>query len=123
MLAIAALLVSNTIAIDPHNAVVIGHVARENNAPVLHWPASEVRARFRGTSVAIVVDERPTHDPGVPAGDTDRLVAFVDGKRVDIKTAAGENTISISKDLKPGDHEIDVLKRTEPLVGDVVIKA
>jgi lysophospholipase L1-like esterase len=114
MLALAALIAMNVAVPIDARVVVVGHVATDAGAPVLHWSASEVRARFSGTSIALSLEERKLAD------DADVLTVFVDGARFDVEAKSG--VVPIAMGLPNVAHEIDVVKRSEPLVGDVVVR-
>ena len=147
MLALTLLLALPAVArvpADDPRVVVIGHAVRARAGVVLSWSLTELRARFSGTSLAIDVEERSapapvtsTPAPSVaatpapraastvraPAVETDRLAVTIDGARTDIALPAGAASVILARGLAPGAHDVSIVKRTEPLVGDVAVRA
>ncbi|MBN2713865.1 MAG: hypothetical protein JXR97_15715 [Planctomycetes bacterium] len=87
---------------------IIGRTGLSSNGnPILYWSGSSVQARFEGTSITVVLNDRK----GVSFYN-----AIIDGKDdapVIVDTEPGVKRYPIATGLKPGDHEILLFKRTE----------
>lgn len=103
---------------DPR-VLVVGHVERPAGGGLaLAWSASELRLRFRGTSLAIDVDDRIT---ATTNDGSDLLAVTIDGVRRDVVVPRGRSVVSLAEALSSGAHEASILKRTEPAVGTLVV--
>lgn len=116
--ALAMLLTLPTFVVPAtHSSVApIGPVDHHEDGSVeLRWSASALRLRFTGTGIAVDVQDHPA-DAGPNV-----LVAFVDGKRADLTLPAKRSTVRLARGLANEEHELLLLKRTEPVVGSVSI--
>lgn len=107
----------------PHARVrTVGHMEATDEGVLLRFSASELRARFSGGSLALDVEEELAVPPAGP-NETDILVVTVDGARSDVVVPPGRGPLVVARGLAPGAHTLSVVKRTEPLVGVVRVRA
>lgn len=95
-----------------------GRVRREEDGAVrITWPRGAVHLRFRGTRLAMRVEEQPF--PGeIP--QTDALGVEVDGGPLRrITLGRGVQRVELARGLAPAEHTVRVLKLTEAEVGTV----
>lgn len=85
-------------------------------APVISWPHTSIALNFKGTSVAVTLDD---HD------GKNFFNAFVDGDLshpVIIQATQGERVYPIADHLKAGRHSLLITKRTEGEEGSTIFK-
>ena len=119
MILVVALLLAASVRVpvDDPRVQVIGHVEKKGHAVALSWSASELRVRFTGSSLALDLEGRPVDS------EVDQLAVFVDGVRRDFAVPKGPSELLVASGLHTGVHEASIVKRTEPLVGVVVVRA
>ena len=86
------------------------------NAPFLSWPASSVKARFTGSSLAIILDDQKGENYFNVIIDGNSDYPFV------IDCEPGEHTYVVSTSLDNGPHTVEIFKRTEGQEGGTVFK-
>ena len=86
------------------------------NAPFLSWPASSVKARFTGSSLAVILDDQKGENyfNVIINGNTD--YPFV------IDCEPGEQTYVVSTSLHNDPHTVEIFKRTEGQEGGTRFK-
>jgi lysophospholipase L1-like esterase len=67
------------------------------------WSGSTVRARWTGTGISVQLDSEGEN----------YLEVVVDGEHSVIQTAWGEETFALASGLAPGEHEVEVFRRSE----------
>jgi len=81
--------------------------------PRCEWPAGQIRLRFTGTAVNVIL--------GGPKDHAFQVV--VDGKPTSVVTiVAGQSVYPVAADLPAGEHLIELCKRTECWGGPVQVK-
>ncbi len=88
----------------------------DTKSPYVTWPGSIIRANFTGQSLSIVLDD--------DRGDNFFNV-FIDGSRdypFVIDTEAGEKVYRVGFSLAPGNHSVEIYKRTEGAEGGTHFK-
>ncbi len=88
----------------------------DKKAPSLSWPGSSIKANFTGTSLAIKLDDQLGKN---------YFNAIVDGETQHpyvLEAKQGEHTYVISTVLKPGNHSVEIYKRTEGEEGATAFK-
>lgn len=88
--------------------------------PIMNWAGSKIIAGFSGTSVTLnlaAVDQQ--NYPGV--GNVDNYVnVSIDGGPPDVlRIAQGVTSYAVGKKLAPGNHTLEVTKRTESQIGSL----
>jgi lysophospholipase L1-like esterase len=79
-------------------------------APRFAWSASSIRARFNGTGVSVTLDAE---------GDN-YFEVLIDGTpQTPVVTAWGEATFPLATGLPAGEHEVELVRRTEAFFGAV----
>lgn len=100
---------SGSVNADNANIVYEGRVNRTTpSATVLYWPASQIRTRFNGTSIAL----RGSSNSGYSVN----MVAIIDGDTTNMRkfTVSGSNqTVSIATGLTNTTHSICLYKNTD----------
>lgn len=87
---------------------IVGRVdTRDPGGPRLGWSGIEVRARFAGPSLAIVLE-----DTGTSYYDVS-----VDGAASVLLVTGGARPYTLATGLSPGAHELILTKRTETITG------
>ena len=79
----------------------------DKKAPEISWPGSSIKARFSGTSLALVLDDEKGKN---------YFNVIIDGKDVHpfvLEAKPGEQTYVISTALAAGEHSLELYKRTE----------
>lgn len=102
---------ANTGVAVPANAAELQYTGRidfgDKHAPVLSWPGSSVRANFTGTELHITLDD---------ATGSNFYNVIVDGNTTHpfvLLANKGEHSYEISRVLPPGEHTVEIYKRTE----------
>jgi hypothetical protein len=88
----------------------------DKKAPSLSWPGSSIKANFTGTSLAITLDDQLGKN---------YFNIFVDGEAQHpyvLEAKQGVQTYVISTALKPGNHSLEIYKRTEGEEGATAFK-
>ncbi|MBN1773644.1 MAG: acetyl xylan esterase [Deltaproteobacteria bacterium] len=79
-------------------------------APRFAWSASSIRARFSGTGISITLD----------AEGGNVFEVLIDGApQAPIETSWGEETFGLASGLSAGEHEVELVRRTEAFFGAV----
>ena len=79
----------------------------DKKSPQLSWPGSSIKANFTGTSLAIVLDDQLGKNFFNVIVDGETQHPYV------LEAKQGEHTYVISTALKPGNHSLEIYKRTE----------
>ena len=85
-------------------------------APGISWPGTSIKANFTGTSLAITLDDQLGKN---------YFNVFIDGETQHpyvLEAKKGEQTYVISTALKPGNHSVEIYKRTEGEEGATIFK-
>lgn len=99
-------------ATDPR-IVTIGRFAVRENGLACQWSASEARVRLRGGTLKFTFSDE----------GQDFIQVVVDGTPKDvIKANGGPQTVSLNL-ITPGQHEVRLVKRTEPFVGTLTFQS
>jgi len=78
------------------------------SGPRFAWAGSAIAARFTGTSIGIRL-----------RGSSDYFAVTLDGREWSVLAATpAQERYPLAADLAPGAHELHLVKRTEPLVGE-----
>ncbi len=87
---------------------------RDPAGPIFSWPGSRVYTRFRGTEVSVKLNETS----GITK-ETDDYDVLLDGvaNATPLHTLAGTHDYTIATGVAPGEHSIEIHKRTEAYVG------
>lgn len=97
-----------TVGADSKQYLYTGRIDfADKKAPSLSWTGSSIKANFTGTSLAIKLDDQLGKN---------YFNIFVDGETQHpyvLEAKQGEQTYVISTALKPGDHSLEIYKRTE----------
>lgn len=88
---------------------------RDPNAPRFAWSGSQIRARFSGTWVRIVLSDAAV-DPRMHEADWID-VSVDDAPAKTFRLTAGRHVYPVAIGLDDGKHEIRIAKRTEAAVG------
>lgn len=92
-------------------------MATRTGVPRFAWPASGFRVAFSGTELALRLADRLYQDD---VRDTDYLAVYVDDATpVTVALREGVGEYRVAHGLKPGEHEVRVLKRTEADAGTI----
>ncbi len=86
------------------------------NAPFLSWPASSIKARFSGSSLAVILDDQKGANFFNVIIDGNSDYPFV------IDCDPGEQTYVVSTSLDNSPHSVEIFKRTEGQEGGTVFK-
>lgn len=103
--------------IDPTDtdspAAAIQVLGRTDNpeAPVLAWPGTRVVARFEGTQVAVSLNELAL--PWQEGGPSELDVRIDNVWQDKLVMQGGTHTYVLSKDLAPGQHQVEIYRRSE----------
>jgi hypothetical protein len=102
---------SAVISPDDPRLVYVGRFDHRDPAgPRCEWPASTVTARFRGTAIRIKVAD-------VGSGNDDfEVIVDHDAPRV-VHPGRGPTWIDLASNLADGEHQVQLVKRTEAIVG------
>lgn len=101
---------SARVAPDDAHLQYVGRFDRRDPAgPRCEWPASSVVVRFRGTGLSAEMAD---------TSDGDAFEVVIDGKPAAVlRPGRGTHTIEVAKDLPAGEHTVELVKRTEAVVG------
>lgn len=106
-----------TISADNQQFLYTGRIDfADKKAPSLSWTGSSIKANFTGTSLAITLDDQLGKN---------YFNIFVDGETQHpyvLETKQGVQTYVISTALKPGNHSLEIYKRTEGEEGATAFK-
>ncbi|HET6344496.1 MAG TPA: hypothetical protein VFH51_06165, partial [Myxococcota bacterium] len=94
----------------------IGRFVREAEGLRFAWSASTITARFRGTQVALLLDDVPPRASDDVGNIYD--VILDDQPPQVVAVHGGQHRYPVVAKLADGPHTITVIKRTEPLVGE-----
>lgn len=96
----------------PYRVTLVGRFAPEDGGGLrFAWSLATIRARFRGTRIAMRLRDEGTNFFGVT----------VDGRALaPVGTRPKGELWPLAADLAPGEHEIAIVKRTEAHVGEAV---
>ena len=85
-------------------------------APFISWPGTIVKANFTGTSLSIIMnDERGANYFNVMIDGNTQYPYVLECKK-------GEQTYKVGYDLEPGNHSVEIYKRTEGGEGGTFFK-
>lgn len=88
--------------------IVGRHDARDPAGPRLSWPATQLRVRFSGPALSLVLADTGTSHYDVA----------IDGAAPGVLVVSGApRTYVVARDLGPGEHEVVLTKRTESFTG------
>lgn len=79
----------------------------DKKAPLISWTGTSIKANFTGTSLAIKLDDQLGKNYFNIFIDNERQHPYV------LEAKAGEQTYVITTALKPGNHSLEIYKRTE----------
>jgi len=100
---------SNTVI--PADAPELRYTGRidfsDRHAPSLTWPASSIQARFSGTALSVRLEDEKGQNFYNVIVDGNTAHPFV------LQAKKGEHTYDISRALSPGEHTVEIFKRTE----------
>lgn len=88
----------------------------DKKAPSISWPGTSIKANFTGTSLAIKLDDQLGKN---------YFNIFIDGEVQHpyvLEAKKGEQMYVISTALKPGNHSLEIYKRTEGEEGATAFK-
>ncbi len=77
------------------------------DAPLLSWPGTSIRARFTGSVLSLTLEDQKGNN---------FYNVFIDGERLHpyvLEAKKGKHEYLIASQLKPGEHELEIYKRTE----------
>lgn len=105
------------IAADDPAYLYTGRVDFSNkSAPLISWTGSSIKANFTGTSLAIKLDDQLGKN---------YFNVFIDGETLHpyvLEAKKGEQNYVISTALQPGNHQVEIYKRTEGEEGATAFK-
>lgn len=108
---------SNFIPADAAELQYTGRIDFSNKlAPVLTWPGSSVRANFTGTSLRVTLDDETGSNFYNVMIDGNTAHPFV------LEANKGEHSYEISRALPPGEHTLEIYRRTEGEYGATKFK-
>ncbi len=95
---------------------VIGRVDRRDaTGPRFSWSGTTIKAKFKGTGVTVQL-----RDNGSMAGGSNMFDVSIDGAAPKaIPVFPQQESYELAKDLPLGEHEVVLVKRTEPIFGVV----
>lgn len=94
----------------PHVQLIGRFDTRDPNAPRCAWPGCRIVARFEGTYVAVRLSESwEAWMDGAPS----EWDATVDGVTQKLVMSAGEHEYVLASSLPPGEHLVELYKRSE----------
>lgn len=88
---------------------IIGRIdARDAAGPRLGWPGTEIRARFAGASLSLVLEDTGAshYDVSVDGGGATLLIV-----------TGGAQPYEVAGGLAPGEHDVVLTRRTETITG------
>lgn len=89
---------------------------RDPQAPLLSWPGSSVKANFTGTSLGLVLDDQHGNNYyNVILDGNDRHPYVLEAKK-------GQHRYRVGYALAPGNHSLEIVKRTEGAAGATAFK-
>ena len=88
----------------------------DKKAPQLSWPGSSIKANFTGTSLAITLDDQLGKNYFSVIIDGENQHPYV------LEAKQGEHSYVISTSLAPGQHSLEIYKRTEGEEGATAFK-
>ncbi|WP_346837084.1 SGNH/GDSL hydrolase family protein [Microbulbifer sp. SAOS-129_SWC] len=88
----------------------------DGKAPLLSWPGSSVRAHFTGTDLSLWLDDEKGQNYYSVIVDGNAEHPFV------LQANKGEQRYEISRALPPGEHTLELYKRTEGEEGATAFK-
>lgn len=86
------------------------------SAPSVSWPGSSIKANFTGTSLAIKLDDQLGKNYFNVIVDGEAQHPYV------LEAKKGEQIYEISRALTPGNHSVEIYKRTEGEEGATLFK-
>ena len=96
------------ISADNPNYLYTGRVDfTDKKAPQISWPGTSIKANFSGTSLAVKFNDQLGKNYFNVIIDGETLHPYV------LEAKKGEQTYVISTALKPGNHSLEIYKRTE----------
>jgi hypothetical protein len=96
------------IAADSAQYLYTGRVDfNDKKAPQLSWPGTSIKANFTGTSLAVVLDDQLGKNYFNIIVDGNDIHPYV------LEAKQGQQTYVISTVLTPGNHSLEIYKRTE----------
>jgi lysophospholipase L1-like esterase len=88
--------------------------------PRFSWPATGLSARVRGRAIDIKLRDTAAKFATDDAGGADELEVWIDGQGPTVVTLSfGVGTYSLASELTPGEHDVQIFKRTEGQVGTI----
>jgi hypothetical protein len=82
-----------------------GRIWKDGNAMVLTWPGVSVRINFHGTGLSVIMKDQDT---------ANYYNVIVDGNiTMKIHTDTAKHAYTLAAGLTPGDHNVELFKRTE----------
>ncbi|WP_288129378.1 GDSL-type esterase/lipase family protein [Microbulbifer sp.] len=109
--------ITQVISADAPDLQYVGRVDfSDRQAPSLTWPGSSVRANFTGTALSIILDDELGQNFFNVIIDGNTAHPFV------LQTQQGQHTYEVSRALPPGEHSLEVYKRTEGEYGATAFK-
>jgi hypothetical protein len=106
-----------TISADNQQYLYTGRIDfADKKAPSISWAGTSIKANFTGTSLAIKLDDQLGKN---------YFNVFLDGETQHpyvLEAKQGEQTYVISTALKPGNHSVEIYKRTEGEEGATAFK-
>lgn len=108
---------TKTITADNPGFLYTGRIDfSDKKAPQLSWPGTSIKANFSGTSLAVRLDDEFGKNYFNIIVDGNDVHPFV------LEAKAGDNTYLISTALKPGNHQLEIYKRTEGEEGRTIFR-
>jgi hypothetical protein len=105
------------ISADHPNYLYTGRIDfADKRAPQISWTGTSIKANFTGTSLAIKLDDQRGKNYFNIFIDDERQHPYV------LEAKQGEQTYVISAALKPGNHSLEIYKRTEGEEGATAFK-
>jgi len=105
------------ISADNANYLYTGRIDfADKKAPSLSWTGSSIKTNFTGTSLAIILNDQLGKNYFNIIVDGETQHPYV------LEAKKGEQTYVISTALKPGNHSLEIYKRTEGEEGATVFK-
>lgn len=94
---------------DP-NIFYMGRVACDGEGPTFAFPAASVRVRFEGAALDLRLRDSGTGTPQ----STNYYDVSVDGAPpTRLETTPGDGVYPLARDLGPGEHSVEIVKRVE----------
>jgi len=89
---------------------------RDEKGPICNWPACSAVIRFNANAINLDLTESGVNTKDISG--VNQWQVILDGQPIRTLTPKqGRNTYEIARDLPPGDHQLEIFRRTESALG------